>query len=169
MLDRSRVCAVCSVLLVALFASGCSEQSERLNSPPQGDSARPHPMQANFVYMTDNASLEDSAIADIHFEPHVADLNGLGVRKLTRLGELLSVTGGTVRYETACRDQSLINARLATVRQFLSDAGFNMNTITVEAGCARSTTTSANDAMKAVEKGSADDASAPDPAVVTTP
>lgn len=152
MRDCLRRYAAGGVVLAAVLATGCYEQGKRLNAPPQGDSSRPSDLQRPFVHMTDNATLQDSSVADIHFEPHVSDLNGLGIRKLTRMGELLSVTGGTIHYETSSRDEALISARLSAVREFLAQSGFNMETIAVEAGMARSATMPASHAIEAQKK-----------------
>ncbi len=124
MLNRWLRCTVCIAILAACGA-GCSTQNERLNAPPQGDTSRRSDLQANYVYMTDKAILMDSSITDIHFEPHVADLSGLGVRHLTRLAELLSECGGVVRYDTESRDAELVAARLEAARGFLASAGFD--------------------------------------------
>jgi hypothetical protein len=140
-------------MFAALVMMGCSEPSQRLNAPPQGDSAYRADLQAPFVYMTDNAAMLDSSIADIHFEPHVADLSGLGVRRLTRMGELLSHTGGVIRYETASQDAELIEARLGRVRDFLDSSGFDSTEITVEAGMARNGTTAATEAIEIKHRG----------------
>jgi hypothetical protein len=149
MVDRFCRVALGSVILAAVAVAGCAEQSERLNAPPQGDTSRPSALQKNFSYMTDNAMLLDSSVADIHFEPHVAELSGLGVTRLTRMGELLSASGGIIRYETSSTDSELIEARLETVRTFLASSGFDTEKITVEAGMARSQTMTAPDAIKA--------------------
>jgi len=160
MTDRFRMWVVSGLLAFVVGVGACSERGERLNAPPQGNSARPSELQGHFVYMTDNAALQDSSVADIHFEPHVADLNGLGLRKLTRLGELLSVTGGEIHYETGIEDAELIAARVAAVESFLSESGFNMESIEVVAGRARSAPGSALETLEAREKAKAADHSA---------
>ena len=152
MASRKFFIALGGAVLLVFAVAGCSEQGKRLNAPPQGDSARPSSLQPMFVRMTDNATLHDTAIADIHFEPNVSDLSGLGVRKLTRMGELLSTVGGVVRYETGIRDEQLVADRLGAARSFLEGEGFNMEKITVEAGLARSASMSATDAIEAKNK-----------------
>ena len=136
-----------SALGVTLAIVGCDKRHDRLNAPPQGDSDRPHEMQKNFIYMNDNAMLHDSAVADIHFEPHTVELSGLGIRTLMRMGELLSISGGAIRYETATTDEFLITGRLNSVREFLNAAGFDTANIRVEAGMARSSGMDAADAV----------------------
>ncbi len=137
-----------SALGVSLAIFGCDKRHERLNAPPQGDSDRPHELGKNFIYMNDNAMMHDSSVADIHFEPHIAELSGLGIRTLMRMGELLSISGGTIRYETASTDEFLITGRLNAVREFLNAAGFDTANINVEAGMARSTGMDANRAIE---------------------
>ncbi|MFQ6049083.1 MAG: hypothetical protein ACE5K7_06945, partial [Phycisphaerae bacterium] len=91
-------------LLVACL-SGCAQgPPARLNSPPQGLSAYPHPLQQPFLQMTDNAALADMSVADIHFVAHTAELNGLGQRRLDRYVALLKRYGGRLRYDTALQD-----------------------------------------------------------------
>ncbi|GJM26331.1 MAG: hypothetical protein DHS20C16_27460 [Phycisphaerae bacterium] len=136
-----------SALGVTLAIVGCEKRDDRLNAPPQGDSDEPTLMHKNFIYMNDNAMLHDSAVADIHFEPHTAELSGLGIRTLMRMGELLSISGGTIRYETGSTDEFLITGRLNAVREFLGAAGFDTANIRVESGMARSTGMAASDAI----------------------
>ncbi|HNO77951.1 MAG TPA: hypothetical protein PKN33_07800 [Phycisphaerae bacterium] len=148
MLNRAYRGVICmSALGVAFAIAGCDKRHERLNAPPQGDSDRPHAMGKNFIYMNDNAMLHDSAVADIHFEPHTAELSGLGIRTLMRMGELLSISGGIIRYETDSTDEFLITGRLNSVREFLNAAGFDTANIRVEAGMARSIGIRADDAI----------------------
>ncbi len=153
MLNRSVCLALCCGLVVVFTGLGCSQQTEKLNSPPQGYSERQNAMQGHFTYMTDKALLNDSSVADVHFEPHGADLSGLGVRRLTRLGELLSRCGGIVRYESDTRDEALIASRLDAVRSFLASSGVDMERITVEFGMSRSKGISATEAIAIKEAG----------------
>ncbi len=149
MLNRAYRGAVwLSAFGVAFAIAGCDKRHERLNAPPQGDSNRPHEMGKNFIYMNDNAMLHDSSVADIHFEPHTAELSGLGIRTLMRMGELLSISGGTIRYETSSTDEFMITGRLNSVREFLNAAGFDTANINVEAGMARSSGVDANHAIE---------------------
>lgn len=134
---------------------GCSEQGERLNAPPQGESSRPHELQEQFVYMVDKGMLYDSSIADIHFEPHSAELSGTGIRRLIRLGELMTEIGGTIRYETESTDDQLIADRLEVVRDFLLAGGFDMQHINVEAGLSRGRGMTAHRAIIAAQKAEA--------------
>lgn len=132
-------------LLIAV--AGCYPQADRLHAPPQGNTSRPSKLNDVFVYQTDNASQADSAVADIHFEPHLADLSGTGVRKLTRLGELLTPAGGEIHYDTVETDKQLVEARLNSVRAFLKTSGYDTSKITVKVGLPQSATAPATDAI----------------------
>ena len=143
----SRTISVLGMTVMLVITAGCSEQGERLNAPPQGDTDRPSELNKDFIYMADNAMLHDSSIADSHFEPHSAYLNGLGIRRLVRMGELLTVTGGTIYYETPLRDQDLIDRRLATVREFLTESGFDTERVLVDAGLSKGHGMAAVDAI----------------------
>jgi len=134
---------------VACVVAGCSEQSERLNAPPQGDTDRPNELQEHFVYMVDKGMLHDASIADIHFEPHSAELSGTGIRRLMRMGELMTETGGTIHYETDLGDQELVSRRLEVVREFLLASGFDMARIEVQAGLSQGRGMSAERAILA--------------------
>lgn len=140
---------------VACTLAGCSEQGKRLNAPPQGDSDRPHELQEQFVYMVDKGLLYDSSISDIHFEPHSAELSGTGIRRLIRMGELMTEVGGTIHYDTAEGDSELVSRRLDVVREFLLAGGFDMQRIDVRTGLSRGRGTSAERAILAAEQNSA--------------
>lgn len=149
MVDRLTRKLSLGAALALIAVAGCSTKSERLNSPPQGVSERPHELQESFVTMSDNAAKRDSSIVDIHFEPHAAELSGLGVWRLTRMGEVLSATGGIIRYQTSMTDEDMVEARLQSVRDFLAASGFDTDRITVEAGMARNAGGDAEQAMEA--------------------
>ena len=149
MVDRVTRSLIGCVAVAAFAIAGCSTKSERLNAPPQGVSDRPNELQESFARMSDNASQKDSSVVDIHFEPHASELSGLGVWRLTRMGEALSATGGIIRYQTHLQDEDMIDARLQSVRDFLAASGFDTDRITVEAGMARNAGGHAVDAMEA--------------------
>ncbi|RME40310.1 MAG: hypothetical protein D6788_03590 [Planctomycetota bacterium] len=86
-----------------------------------------------FTYMVDNAIARDMSVADVHFFPHTTELNGIGEVRLTRMAELLKTYGGTVRYETLETDETLVNERIAHVREFLAAAGCDMDRVEVTA------------------------------------
>jgi hypothetical protein len=113
------------VVLVGMVfvAVGCNQPSQRLNAPPQGVCENTSTLQDSFVYMVDNEMLEDESLADIHFVPHSAELNGLGARRLERYARLLKVYGGSVRYATSMIDDRLVEQRMASIRDYLSTTG----------------------------------------------
>lgn len=86
--------------------------------------------------MVDNAILRDMSVADIHFIPHTAELSGVGEARLNRMARLLHTYGGTVRYETLASDDSLVNRRLAHVREYLALTGCNMERVEITTGMA---------------------------------
>ncbi len=106
-------------LTLMAAAVGCGGPAERLNAPPQGSTNYPSPVQDSFVYMVDNAMLEDLSMADIHFIPHSTELNGLGARRLERYAKLLTVYGGSIRYSTNSSDKELVDGRMVSLRDYL--------------------------------------------------
>lgn len=114
---------IVGLALTGLLSSGCAEYSKRLNAPPHGQPVETSDMQGTFVYMTDNALLADMTVSDIHFLPHRAQLSALGEQRLARLVSLMQAYGGTIRFNSSLTDQELIRSRLATVRDFLAEAG----------------------------------------------
>lgn len=141
--------------LVGCSLWGCSEQGKRLNAPPQGETARPHELKEQFVYMVDKGMLYDSSIADIHFEPHSTELSGTGIRRLMRLGELMTEIGGTIHYESEESDDQLITDRLEVVREFLLAGGFDMQRIEVKTGLSRGRGMTSHQAMLSAQKANA--------------
>lgn len=107
-------------LVIAL--ASCGPPASRLNAPPQGAADRHPDAKHYFDYMTDQSMMADRAIADMHFIPHMAELNGTGQARLERYAELLATRGGTLHYDTNMTDEKLIEARLETARQFLAQA-----------------------------------------------
>jgi hypothetical protein len=154
-----RASLVTGTLLIVLLAGGCQEPTQRLNAPPQGPSTDIHPMQDDMNYMVDNAMVEDMCVSDIHFVPHTDQINSLGARRLNRYAELLLNIGGTIHYDTAERDESLVEARLDTVREYLTDAGADLGKIDVVPGLPRGRETRATTAIQNMEKASSDNAS----------
>ncbi len=120
---------VLGALIVA--AAGCNEPTERLNAPPQGAAKYPSKMQDAFVYMVDNAMLEDLSLADVHFVPHTVELNGLGAKRLERYAKLLTVYGGAIRYATDMTDEPIVERRLASIRSYLATTGIETDRIKV--------------------------------------
>jgi len=120
-----------------LMTGGCANPApSRLNAPPQGQSQNQHPMQEDYVYMTDNALLEDMSISEVHFVPRTAELNALGVRRLIRMTKLLKTYGGTVFYDGSEPDKELRQSRTERIEGFLAASGLEPDQFTVEQGVA---------------------------------
>ena len=139
-------------IVVALLAVGCQGPAQRLNSPPQGASDRPSPLQADMNYMVDNAMLYDMSVGEVHFVPHTSQVNSLGTRRLNRYAELLQGIGGTVHYDGGATDDPLTESRVTTIKEYLATAGLDMTSVTVEAGLSRGRGARASDAIKGMEK-----------------
>lgn len=107
---------------LVVFA-GCNEPNQRLNAPPHGEPYQTADSQGTYVYMMDNAMLADMSLTDAHFLPHRAMLNNMGVERLSRMAQLIQAYGGTVRMNTDECEESLMNQRMQTVREFLTEAG----------------------------------------------
>ncbi|MCZ6766327.1 MAG: hypothetical protein O7D32_05290 [bacterium] len=125
---------VSSVVLVWMLpGTGCQEQSQRLNAPPQGATDNPAALQEQLTYMNDNALLSDMSFGDAHFVPHTAELNGLGVRRLNRYAALLQQYGGMLRYDTPMSDEDeLVVARMAHAVEYLQLAGLDSSRFEIE-------------------------------------
>ncbi len=125
---------VSSVVLVGLLlGTGCEKQGQRLNAPPQGATDNPAALQEQLTYMNDNALLSDMSFGDVHFVPHTAELNGLGVRRLNRYAALLQQYGGTLRYDTDLdEDDELLVARMLHAAEYLQLAGLDSSRFEVE-------------------------------------
>ena len=123
-----------SVLVAVILCFGCETQDEgnsRLNAPPQGAADRPHVLQEPYVFMVDNAMLGDMNMSSVHFVPHQAELNSLGVRRLKRFASLLDIYGGTLRYDGVEADPQLRAARMQKLSEFLVDAGIKKDRFNV--------------------------------------
>jgi len=142
-------------LLIALSACTSPPPAERLNAPPQGTTERPSRLQEPFVSMVDNAILHDMTVADLHFVPHTAELNGTGVARLDRMTYLLDVYGGIVRYETFEKDESLVAGRLAHVQEYLESTGCDMSRVSVKTMISGGRGMRASDAIRIMKAGTA--------------
>lgn len=116
---------------IVVTTIGCGRPPNRLNAPPQGASDYPSDIQDAFVYMVDNAMLEDLSMADIHFVPHSDELNGLGARRLERYAKLLKVYGGGIRYATNSSDKAMVEKRIASIETYLATTGITEKRIQV--------------------------------------
>lgn len=123
---------VVPLLTAAVFAlAGCHEPSARLNAPPHGYADKTVDSQGTLVYMTDNALLADMTVSDMHFLPHRAKLTTLGRERVARLAQLVETHGGTIRLSSDLSDESLVNQRLETVKDYLAKSGLAVNADTV--------------------------------------
>ncbi|HOB75679.1 MAG TPA: hypothetical protein PKG54_14270 [Phycisphaerae bacterium] len=137
MLQRASARWAVGVMLLGgmLLWAGCQQPPCRLNAPPQGHTERPHQLQDQYTYMNDNALLAEMSMSPAHFVPGRADLNALGLRRLTRYAELLAVYPGDLHYDGA-DPEPLASQRQERIRAFLVDAGVNPNSFKVERGMA---------------------------------
>ncbi|MFH0981334.1 MAG: hypothetical protein V2A79_07340 [Planctomycetota bacterium] len=143
--------------LSAVMGVSCTSHNERLNAPPQGSSPAPSELQDNYTFMLDNAMLEDMCLADIHFVPHTAEINGLGMRRLLRYGELLKDHGGTLHLETTSPDNDLTEMRLLNIRAVLASTGLEMANVSVKPGLPRGRVTEGADALRIKREGTVND------------
>jgi len=132
-----------------LIGTGCASPSpSRLHAPPQGQCRQQHPMHENYVHMVDNALLEDMSMSSVHFAPHTAELNALGVRRLMRLASILRVYGGTIRYDGDDPDRQLRQRRTDEIEAFLAASGLEPDLFTVEQGLAGGEGMAASEAVE---------------------
>jgi len=122
-----RTLLACTLTLCAI-CTACNAPSPRLNAPPHGVPEATSDLQGTFVYMTDNALLNDMTVSDIHFLPHRPILSALGEQRLSRLAQLMEAWGGMVRFSTNLEDEDLIEERTEAIRAFLSEAGVDTST-----------------------------------------
>ncbi len=138
---------------ICLALVGCQEPAQRLNAPPQGHTDRPAESQAFYTYQVDNALMSDMSIADVHFVAHTGELNSLGTTKLARMAKLIATYGGTVRYSTLSKDQTLVDQRLAHVKEFLGTTGIDLTNVDVTVAQAGASHTSAEQISEANQRG----------------
>ena len=116
---------LCVVVSASLLTAGCHSTSPRLNAPPHGAAESVHDMQGVFSYMTDNALLADMSVSDMHFLPHRSLLSTLGQQRLSRLAQLINAYGGTIRFNSNLEDDALLDKRLSTIVEYLSELGLD--------------------------------------------
>lgn len=110
-------------VIAVLAAFGCESPGARLNAPPHGEQAEKPDMQGTFVYMADNALLENMTVCDYHFLPHRDLLTGLGKQRLARLAALMEEYGGTIRFDTTLEDEALVADRTQAIIAYLHELG----------------------------------------------
>lgn len=123
-------------LVCAIALAGCTEPAKRLNAPPQGHTACPHEMQQHYVPMVDNELLADMSMSPSDFVPHQPELNGKGVRRLSRYASILRTYGGTLNYDGNTDPDALAEERLDRISDFLVAAGVERDQFTVARGMA---------------------------------
>lgn len=109
--------------VLGLLFGGCQKPVTRLNAPPHGTAEVTSDLHDTYEHMTDNALLADMSIGDIHFLPHRPMLNSLGEQRLGRLAALLNMYGGTVRFDTGVRDETLVEERTESIMGYLASKG----------------------------------------------
>jgi hypothetical protein len=107
----------------------------------------------HFTHMVDNAILRDMSVADAHFVPHTAEINGIGEVRLNRMAAFLNTYGGKVRYETLEGDEALVEARLSNVREYLELTGCDMGRVQVLAMMAGGRGLPGDEAVKKFTRG----------------
>jgi len=137
------LCVVMALGMLALAGCTCADgpcvdgpPPDQMNSPPQGTAPTGSRLQENYVAMTDNALLNDASMSSVHFVPRTAELNALGVRRLTRMAEILKVYGGTVFYDGTDPERDLRKDRVEKIRLYLASCGIDASRLKVEQGFA---------------------------------
>lgn len=123
--------SVLGVIAVMLTTVGCENgkmPEDRLTIEPYGHTD----MHRYYKPMYQEALAHDMSIADCHFFPHTVKLNLLGIRRLERMGPILEKYGGMVRYETASKDEEMVQNRVTSIERYLADAGLDAKMATVE-------------------------------------
>ena len=141
------------ILILVTVSAGCQQPSQRLNSPPQGDTVNRSPMQEPYQAMVDNSISADMSVADIHFAGSTAQLSGTGEYRLSNLAQVCKAHGGEIRYDTQVMDDKLVHQRLQRVEEYLTAAGCDMSKCSVRQGMAASAYMPAAQAVKAQQAG----------------
>ncbi len=144
----------CVLVLASLVLMvGCQQPPQRLNSPPQGDTANRSPLQEPYQSMVDNSILADMTIADIHFAGETAQLSGAGEYRLNQLAQVCKTNGGHVRYDSQVTDPKLLQERVQRAEEYLAAAGCDMDKCSVRLGMAATANMPAQQAIKAQQAG----------------
>ncbi len=121
-------------LVVGSTCTACKGPETRLNAPPHGEAEATTELQAPFVYMADNALLEDMSVSDYHFLPHRSELNTLGRQRLWRLATLMEEYGGDIRFDSDLSDPRMRADRTTAIIAQLSEYGVDTRTELVRDG-----------------------------------
>lgn len=127
---RGIACLTCLALACAV---GCRREVEIEQTVADEWQSR-YQAKPLFTYMVDNAILSDMSVADIHFIPHHAELGSTGMHRLDRMAPMLNTYGGTIRYQTYHEDQQFVQARMASIRDYLAVVGCDLSDVTLESG-----------------------------------
>ena len=138
--------------VLTLLAVGCESETKERREAFTQKLTEPASLDAFDEPMIRNAAAHNMVLADGHFFPHTAELNGLGAQQLDRMSETLERFNGTVRYETRSEDEELIAIRLANVKQYLTDTGLDTTSIEVKASLSGGRTFSAMEAIQSKYK-----------------
>jgi len=136
---------------------GCQQPSQRLNSPPQGDTANRSYMQESYKSMVDNSVVADMTITDIHFVGDTAQLSGTGEYRLAQLAQACKAGGGHIRYDSQITDSKLLQERVQRAEEYLAAAGCDMDKCSVRLGMAATAVMPADQAVNAQKAGLASD------------
>jgi len=148
-LSRSNRVIVASAVLIALC--GCQDWNWP-KDPVMGQPFAPTDMHRYYTPMVENAAMHDMSVADIHFVPHTDALNELGMKRLNMLGVVLAKYGGKVRYETDSNDKERNQARVAQIKRYFVEAGYDMTHIKVAPEMSGGRGMMASDALSARDK-----------------
>ncbi len=129
-----------TIALGMLALAGCTcvdgPPADQMNAPPQGTAPTGSRLAENYVAMTDNALLNDASVSSVHFVPRTAELNALGMRRLTRMAEILKIYGGTIFYDGTDAEIDLRKDRVEKIRLYLTSCGVDASCFKVERGFA---------------------------------
>ncbi len=153
MKSRTQIMNVFVGMVVLAGLAGCGEDlMEQRPDPLLGQTTDVTYLNEAYESMVQNGAAHSLVVADGHFVPHTAQLNGLGHRQLDRLALHLERYGGTIHYETRSKDEGAISARIKNIEEYFTDTGMDMSNIVVEAGLSRGRGIGAKDAIESADR-----------------
>ncbi|MCP4589892.1 MAG: hypothetical protein GY842_04050 [bacterium] len=150
-----RACSL--ALAITVICVGCDGQNKRLNVPPQGFTGSPCQLQEFYTPMVENALRYDMCLAEIHFYPHSAKINGLGEWRLEQYCQTLADEGGTLHLETPHPDDELTAKRLENISDFFLASGFESGAVEVAVGLPQGRPLDGADAVRILQEGTVND------------
>jgi len=144
-----------SLLVTAIVLVGCEKKSPDPQEKDDKAAAqlspidRDHPMTRQFDRQTENAALTDMSLAEIHFVPPRAMLNGTGTARLYRLAWLVQQYGGHIFVDLQDTQSELSQQRMQVVTEYLVATGLPKESIHLEFGIPESTGMLASEATTA--------------------